>query len=139
MNLLLIYPMFAMVLLTIVVAVIGFLARLNAIRSGEVDFRYFKTFDYGKPNEMIVKTTRHFANLFEVPVLFYTGCIIAMILPLEGFWIMLWAWLFVFARVSHAVIHIGPNKIRPRVVAFFLGNFAALAIWIQIVCKVALS
>lgn len=137
MNLLLIYPMFALVCLTAAVGWLVLVIRINAVRSGRMDGRYFKTFNYGEPTELVVKTGRHFGNLFEVPVLFYTGCIVAMVLPVQGFWILFWAWTFVAARCFHAFIHIGPNKIYPRIAAFFLGFLAAVAIWIQIFLQVA--
>lgn len=129
MNHALIFPMFAMVVLTAVVLVFTFLTRVRAVRSGQVDFRYFKTFSVGEPTEAVLKTGRHFSNLFEVPVLFYSGCIVAMQMGATGFWPVLWAWVFVAARVVHAWIHIGSNKIYPRMGAFALGSFAAVALW----------
>ena len=137
MNLLMIYPMCAMVAITFIVGAFAFLIRVTSVRSGKIDPRYFKNFSFGEPTEMVLKTSRHFANIFEVPVIFYPACIVAMILPISGFWILFWAWMFVAARAGHAYIHIGPNKIYPRMATFFLGFFAVLAMWVLIICEVS--
>ncbi len=132
MNLTLIYPMFVLVFFTFLIMAISLYARIEAVKSGAIPVRFFKTFEGAAPPEFVTKTTRHFTNLFEVPVLYYAGLIIAMILPLSGFWIQFWAWFFVVARIVQAVIHIGPNKIRPRMISYALGWFAVLSIWILI-------
>lgn len=136
MNLQLIYPMFAMVSLTLVVGLVTISARIRAVKSGKMDGRYFKTYSVGEPTELVLKTGRHFSNLFEVPILFYTASVVAMVLAIQGPWILLWAWLFVVARCAHAYIHIGRNKIYPRMISFFLGFIAVFAMWIVILCNV---
>ena len=128
--------MFALVILTCAVMIFSFRARVAAIKKGEIAIKYFKTFEGGNPPEAVVKAGRHFSNLFEVPVLFYAGLIIAMMMPLTGFWIQVWAWLFVVARILHAAIHLGPNKIRPRMLAYALGWVAVLAIWISLLLHI---
>ncbi len=134
-NLQLVYPMFAMVVLTYVVAGVMLRNRIQAVREG-FDVRYFKTYNHGQPPEQVLRVDRHFTNLFELPVLFYVGCLAAMLVPLAGFWINFWAWLFVFARVLHALIHIRTNKIPHRMKAFGLGAVAVLGLWIEIVLSI---
>src|SRR5947209_8693763 len=63
----LIYPMFAMVMFTLLVGVITLMTRIHAVRSGKLDARYFKTFSFGEPTIEVLKTQRHFSNLFEIP------------------------------------------------------------------------
>lgn len=133
MNPLLIYPMFAMVMLTFLVGLNLFASRVSAFRKGRVTFRYFKNMDGEQPTEWMIKSSRHFSNLFEVPVLFYAGCITAMVLPVTSAWILVWAWAFVGARVLHAIIHLGPNHPRLRMMSFLLGFLCAIAIWIEVV------
>ncbi len=128
--------MFVLVFFTFLIMVISFRARVAAVKSGAIPVRFFKTFEGANPPELVIKTTRHFSNLFEVPVLYYAGLIIAMILPITGFWIQFWAWFFIFARVIQAVIHIGRNKIRPRMISYACGWLAVLAIWILIVLRI---
>jgi hypothetical protein len=45
-------------------------------------------------------------------------------------------WLFVGARVAHAWIHIGSNKIFPRIGAFMLGFFCVFALWVCVMVRV---
>lgn len=133
MNHLLIYPMFALVMLTFLVGLSLFASRLSAFRKGRITPRYFKNMDGEQPTEWMIKSSRHFSNLFEVPVLFYAGCITAMVLPVTGSPILIWAWAFVVARVLHAMIHLGPNYLRLRMMSFLLGFLCVIAIWLEII------
>lgn len=137
MNLTLIYPMFALVILTFIVLSILFISRVSAVRTKKISAKYFKTYEGGNPPEFITKASRHFSNLFEMPVLYYAGLILAMLVPVEGFWILFWSWSFVVARVVHALIHIGPNKLWPRIFSYFTGAVCVLAIWVLLVMQVA--
>ena len=66
----LIYPMAAMVLLTIIVLVRMVRGRFAAVRRGDVDARYYKTYQ-GEITEprRAAQNTRHFANLFRMELL----------------------------------------------------------------------
>jgi hypothetical protein len=77
----LVFPMLAMVLLTFAVAVALFRARMRSVREGLVPITYFRTFEGATEPEFLVKPTRHFINLFEAPILFYAGCLAAMVEP----------------------------------------------------------
>jgi hypothetical protein len=136
MNHILVFPMFAVVVLTFMVGVITFRTRVRAARTGAVDFRYFKTFSVGTPPQDVLQTTRHFNNLFEVPTLFYAACLAGMIVGLSGVVPLIFAWIFVAARVAHAWIHLGSNKLQPRIASFFLGFFSMFALWVCVVVKV---
>jgi hypothetical protein len=139
MNTFLIYPMAAMVLLTTGVGIILFISRVKGVRAGAVRTRYFKQMSgEGAQTDLMINSARHFSNLFEVPVLFYAACITAMVLPLNGPGILVSAWVFVAARCLHAFIHVGPNKLRFRMGAFFMGSAAVLAMWIKIVIAVSM-
>jgi hypothetical protein len=128
----LIYPMFAMVILTMVVMAITVTTRVRAVRNKEMDGRYFKTFSVGTPTEAVIKTGRHLSNLFEVPVLFYVGCLAAMILIPNNPAMQVYAWLFVFARVVQAWIHLGKNRIYPRMLSFAFGVTMIFTMWIHL-------
>lgn len=134
-NLQLIYPMFAMVLLTFGVALVSYRERVKAVKQG-MTARHFKTYSEGTAPEAMVKADRHFVNLFEMPVLFYAGCIVAMIVPLVGLPVLATAWFFVAARLAHAYLHIGPNKLLPRMSVFMVSCLAVLVLWIQIVIAI---
>lgn len=131
----LVYPLCAMFFLSVVVLGVMFLKRVNAAREGKVKLSYYKTFSGNEPPEDVVKAARHFSNLFEAPILFYVACILGMILPVEGILFLILSWLYVAARVVHAYIHIGPNKIYPRATSYGLGWLVLLGMWILILLK----
>jgi hypothetical protein len=131
-NFSLVYPMFAMVCLTFMVGVFLLFTRIYAARSRAVNLKYFKLLNGDIP-EFLQKPTRHFVNLFEVPILFYAACLTAMVTGTVSETVQTLAWVFVGFRVLQALIHIGPNSVYPRMLSF-LGSFSVVIImWVLIV------
>jgi len=64
------YPMVAMVFLTLAVFPLVLFTRISAARAGKVSSRYFILFKRENIPDRIVQTSRHLSNLFEAPVLF---------------------------------------------------------------------
>jgi hypothetical protein len=133
----LVYPMFAMVLLTATVLVIMFRSRVRAVREQKVSTAYFRTFQGETEPEYSAKPTRHFINLFEAPTLFYVACLAAMVTQVPGRLTLALAWAYVAARVVHAFIHLGRNRLRHRIPVYGTSWLILLAIWICIVLSVA--
>lgn len=136
----LVYPMAAMVLLTAIVLVRMVLGRMAVVKSGEVDARFYKTYqgDAVEPRQA-AQNTRHFINLFESPVLFYAGCLAAMVTGYGG-GIMVWlAWTYVASRVAHAIVHLGSNKIPPRMATYGLSWLFLLSLWGVLVLRVSMN
>ena len=134
----LVYPMAAMVLLTAIVLVRMVLGRVGAVKRGEVDARYYKTYQ-GENTEprQAAQNARHFVNLFENPVLFYAACIVAMVTG-QGAGLIVWlAWAYVVTRVLHAVVHLGGNKIPPRMAIYGASWVVLLAMWATLVVGVS--
>ena len=133
----LIYPMFAMVVLT---AIVGGLTAFNRIRSayaGEIDPRYFKLMSNYKVPDKVAKLGRNFDNLFEVPVLFYAAGVSALALNLHGQLLLVLAWAFVVLRLIHTLIHLTYNHPMHRFIPFGLSFICAVAMWVNIVVLVA--
>ena len=133
----LIYPMAAMVLLSGIVLVLMFRARVAAVRSGLIEVEYFRLHQGAREPEQSVKYARHFINLFEAPTLFYVGCLAAMIAGVGTTAMVVIAWLYVAIRVLHAYIHLGPNRLRYRRNAYGLGWLTLLVMWGYLVVAVA--
>lgn len=127
--------MAAMVALTFLVAIALLVARIQGVKSGKVDPRYFKTLSVGEPTPAMLKASRHFINLFEVPVLFYAACLVAMVLQAPTGRLLPMAWAFVAARTLQAIVHIGPNKVYVRMSLFFAGFTLVMAMWADVVCS----
>src|SRR5688500_6117328 len=88
----LVYPMLAMVLLTFVVLIVLFRSRVRMIREGHAPVSYFRTFQGSLEPDYSAKASRHFSNLFEAPVLFYAGCLAAMVVGVTNVVMVALAW-----------------------------------------------
>lgn len=132
----LVYPMATMVLLTALVLIRMVLGRVAAVKRGEVDARYYKTYqgDECEPRA-VAQHTRHFVNLFESPVLFYAACITAMVVG-QGTGITVWlAWAYVICRVIHAFVHLSSNRIPARMAVYGTSWIILLAFWGTLVVR----
>lgn len=137
MNFELVYPMAAMVLLTFVTLVAMFRSRVRAVKAGEADAGFYKTYQEGKEPRDTAALSRHVVNLFESPTLFYAACMTAMITGQTGTAITALAWAYVVCRIFHAYIHTGRNSLPPRIAAYFAGLLVLLGMWGTIVVGVA--
>jgi hypothetical protein len=134
----LVYPMAAMVLLTAVILVLLYRARVAAIRAGLVEIEYFRHHLGAREPEASFRYSRHFTNLFETPVLFYAGCLGAMVAGVATTAMVVLAWSYVAVRIAHAIIHLQANRLRLRRNAYALGWLVLLAIWAHLTLSVAL-
>ena len=135
----LVYPMSAMVLLTMIVLVKLFRARVAAVRSGQIDVTYYRLYQGALEPEQQQKFTRHFINLFEAPTLFYVACLAAMVAGVGGIVMLVLAWAYVVARYLHAFIHLGGNRLRKRMTIYFVSWLILAAMWTYLVVCVALQ
>lgn len=133
----LVFPMLALVVLTFVVSVMLFRARLRSVREGHTPMSYFRVFQGSPEPEFLAKPTRHYVNLFETPVLFYAGCLAAMIAGVTGPVVVGLAWGYVAARALHAWVHLGGNRVRHRLRTFVAGWLFLLALWVYVAVSVA--
>ena len=133
----LIYPMFAMVVLTFIVLIQLFRTRTRSVTSGAVKASFYKTFQGDAEPEAAQKLTRHFANLFEAPTLYYVACLAGLTMHVTDLAFLIMAWAYVLARLIHAYIHIGKNKIYPRIYAYFSSWIILLVMWAYLALRAA--
>ena len=126
------YPMFVMVMLTFIVLLFTLRVRLAAVRKGDVSLNYYSLLQGEEVPDLIIKTSRNVANLFEVPVLFYVAGILYVAMEISDPLPVTLAWIFVIARVVHTCIHLSYNNIMHRLIVFGLGNLSVLGMWILI-------
>lgn len=125
------YPMFAMVILTFIVALYLLSLRVMAVRRREVSIGYFRlNSGANEPPARVIAASRHFSNLFELPLLFYIACLAAMVVGFQNDLMIICAWVFVASRVVHALIHLTYNNVVHRMLAFFTGAASLMAIWL---------
>lgn len=127
------YPMFAMVVLTFIIFSINFYWRVESVRSRKVHIRYYRLQQDDNVPPHIVAGGRQMSHLFETPVLFYVACALAIILGLEGAVMIGLAWAYVAARIVHAVIHMTYNNVIHRLVAFQVSFILLLVMWVLLV------
>lgn len=135
----LIYPMFAMVVLTFLVGGVTAFVRIRGAYTGEVDRRYFRLMGgYAIPDD-IAKFGRNLNNLFEVPTLFYAVSILAIVLQVVSPLLLVLAWLFVGLRVLHSLIHLTYNHPLHRFVPFLASFLCVVVMWGDLVLSVGES
>ena len=137
MNFDLVYPMAAMVLLTFVVLIRMFLGRVRAVRAGEADAGYYKTYQEGREPREVAQLSRHLVNMFESPTLFYAACIAGMVTGENAAILGALAWVYVAMRAVHAYIHTGSNRLPPRIKIYFSSWLVLLGMWGTLVFGVA--
>ena len=133
----LVYPMLALVLLTGGVLIVLFRSRVRMVREGLAPVSYFRVFQGSPEPEFAAKPARHFTNLFEAPTLFYAGCLTAMVAGVTDTAVVALAWGYVATRYLHAYIHLGSNRVRYRMRAYFAGWLLLVAMWIYVAASVA--
>ena len=135
-NASMLYPMASLVLLTAVVAGIMLARRIAATRAGLVRMSAFRVnrFDENAPLPML-QAGRNFANLLELPTLFYAVCVATMALDLTDAVLVNLAWAYVALRVVHSVIHIGINNVHFRLGAFALSAAVLVTMWGYLVSR----
>jgi hypothetical protein len=131
------YPLFAMVLVTFAVAIQLFRLRVQAVKAGKLRLSQFRL-NTGEMPDSIAQAARNYTNLFEVPMLFYTAGAIALALGIQTPAMVITAWIFVFARIVHSWIHLNSNNVIHRLRAYMLGNICVLVLWVLLVASYAL-
>ncbi len=127
--------MFAMVLLTASVLLRLFRLRSRLTAQGKIDPAYFSVYQGEAEPVASAQLSRHFANLYEAPVLFYVCCLAAMATQSTATPFLLLAWAYVVARIIHTFIHTGKNELWPRIYAYFGSCIILLSMWFLLVFR----
>ena len=131
------FPCLALIFLCALVLVRMFFTRVKAVRSGSVDFRYFKTYDLDiNPPILMTQASRNFTNLFEAPTLFYMICAFALMTQNVDRVMYVAAWIYVGLRYIHSFIHLTSNKIGPRMGVYSLSWIILLFMGILLAYKI---
>ena len=127
----LIAALLALVLLTAAVGALLLFTRVQEMRRKRIHPQAASTSVKMAARLENVQAADNFRNLFEVPVLFYALCAVALATNQTPSWLVFGAWAFVALRVLHSIIHCSYNKVMHRL-AVFLVSFALLvALWVS--------
>lgn len=121
--------MFLMVLLSVYITIRLGRQRVQAIAKDGLAPGYFYYNKGGRPPQYLLRTEQHYVNLFEMPVLFYAGILLAYSADQVDIVSLALAWLFVISRFFHAYIHIALNKLMWRRRIFIYGGFILISFW----------
>ena len=133
---LIIYPIFAMVLLTTIVLIVTFLVRVKAVRQRRVHVKYFKAFQGEDIPESMIVTSRNIQNLFEVPVLFYIAAILIYFDQRVDVIYIILAWSYVALRYIHSLIHLTYNRVTHRLAAYAASSTILLVMWVRLAIQI---
>lgn len=123
------WPVTVVVALTLASALRLLTLRMRAIRGKTVNLAFYKVYRDGAEPEEAAAAARHYTNLFETPVLFYLGCLVAGLLgPVSGI-ALFSAWAFTVFRVIQSAVHLTSNTVRWRAYAFFASFPFLLLLW----------
>jgi hypothetical protein len=125
-------PMCAYTLLLFALwALLGCVRFLGTLR-GEIPAQYLRVGEGPSPRAKIVDVHHHFSNQFEIPMLFYLGCIVTLATQSVDRTTVTLAWSFVILRVIHTAIVLVKNDPRIRVAPYVLSTLAVWAMWANI-------
>jgi hypothetical protein len=124
-----------MVLLTFIVGGIAVKVRFASVKNGSVSVKYFKLMDGKNVPEMVIKTSRHFNNQFEVPTLFYVVCTLYISFGIDSSFAVIIAWFFVVLRFVHSYIHLTYNHILHRILTFWAGFICIMVLWVNLLVQ----
>jgi hypothetical protein len=124
--------MFVMVLLTFIVGCIAVKARVASVRNGDVSIKHYRLMNDLHMPEIVTKSTRNYNNQFEAPILFYVICTLYISLGVESVFAVVYAWLFLISRIIHSYIHLTYNNVIHRMVSYWAGLIAVLALWVTL-------
>lgn len=110
--------------------------RVKTISGRDVPLRFYVAFQGAAEPEPTAISARHYANMFESPVLFYAAVVSAFVLEAVGESLYFTAWTYALARLAQSTIHLTYNNVRHRALAFVVGWCALAALWLQIALAV---
>ena len=126
------FPIVAMVALVVFVVVRIARSRIRAVRRRDISVGFYKLYQGSEEPDELRALRRHFANLFELPILFYVACIVAYVSVQVDIFLVLLAWLFVVSRYVHSYIHLTCNIVIYRFRVYGIGLAVLVLMWLTL-------
>lgn len=129
----LLLPLLIQVFLTFIVWHKMYFSRIGEMKSKRIDPQQVSTRSKGRQALTdSAASADNFMNLFEMPVLFYTAILLALILMLQDSVLVIFSWLFVLLRIVHSIIHTTYNTVMHRFWVYVLSSAALLGLWVRL-------
>jgi len=106
--------------------------RNRAIRTRTVSIKFYRSYndETGGEPEYNKVVSRHYSNLFEMPVLFYVVVILTYVTQHVTLWMTWLAWGYVVCRYVHSYVHLTYNNVVLRFLVFLISGMVLSAMWI---------
>jgi hypothetical protein len=127
-------PMFAQVGLTFALLFWMSVLRLRALRLGGVQPQDVALREPNWPPR-VLQVGNAFHNQLELPVLFYTVVLLALVTETLDAVLLVLSWMFVLSRLVHAYIHVTSNRLDRRTAVFLVGAIALLLMWVIVIAR----
>jgi hypothetical protein len=131
------WPVIVQIALIYVVYYLLFNRRKAAVKAGRVRLSQLRD-NVTEPEETRF-LKNNLTNQYELPVLFMAGCIANYATGNAGMIAVLLAWIFVGLRITHAIIHVGQNRLRYRVPVFIAGYAVNGLLWLWLAVNLAIN
>lgn len=131
------WPIIALVALTFVVQVTMYRRRVVEIRGKSIRLKALATRREAGSALEDTAAADNYSNLFELPVLFYVLGILLFVSGGATVVQLVLAWAFVLTRAVHSAIHLTHNRVRYRFLAFVVGAFILMAMWLMFIIQIA--
>lgn len=130
-------------LLLLIALTLGLLLSLSWVRVPLVTTRKVRIRDIALSGDGWPEHARKLANAvdnqFQLPVLFYAGALLSLLLGGTGWSEVILGGLFVALRYAHALIHVTDNNV-PRRFGVYAAGFLVLGVfWIVLAVRVVLA
>ena len=131
-------PVFAQVLLVVILSILMAKRCAAAVRSNEVKTSALvgDANAWPKPARLAANA---FHNQFEFPILFYVLTILAVVAKKADVLFVWLAWLFIATRYLHAFIHVTSNRMPHRFYAFIAGVAFLTVMWIRFAVQILVT
>src|SRR5712692_11328985 len=116
------YPMVALVALTLAVLLVIHYKRFSAGRRGRVVTDDFKFGESRNVPPDVSIPNRNLMNLLEMPVLFYVACLTFYVTNNVNAISLFLAWLYFALRECNSLVNITYNKVFHRLIAYAASN-----------------
>ena len=127
---LMLYPVFAMVTLTVIVWIAVYVTRVREIRTKRIPVQELATRSgASQALKNVAGPSDNLLNLFELPVLFYALMILLYVTGLGDEIYLALAWAYVILRTAHSVIHCTYNRVLHRFSVYLMSSVVLWAMW----------
>jgi hypothetical protein len=133
-------PVLALVALTFIVWVYMYITRISEMQRKKIHAQKLDSRVHAQAlltDSAVVAD--NLKNLFEMPILFYVGMLLSMILMIQDPLLVQLAWGFVVLRIVHSLVHCTYNRVMHRFVAYLASSVILMLIWARLAAYVLMN